>query len=285
MILPNFIICGAAKAGTTALYKFLREHPDVYMPERKEPQFFYNHNSYRRGIKSFSKSYFDNWNGQKGIGTTCTEYLWRAVVPERIKQHLPNVKLIFLLRNPIDRIYSHYNFCVRKGYKNPLEEFSCEIRRKGSTFNTEMIYRGMYHVHIKRYERYFSRDQIKVVLYKNFKKKPKKTIKNIYNFIGVSNKFIPNVSKKYNVSTYPKNYTLFKFTVGGLFYARKALRNKFFTKTEGLARKVREYFYEKGATRTPPKMDPADRAYLYEIYREPNARLAEYLGRDLSHWT
>jgi len=121
--LPNFLCAGAAKCGTTSLHAILAEHPQIFLPQRKEIHFFENNGNYSKGLDWYSK-YFKNANEKKVIGEITADYMFFDYVPERIIEALgKNIKIIFMLRNPVDRSYSEYLFNVRRGFfKGTFEE-------------------------------------------------------------------------------------------------------------------------------------------------------------------
>src|SRR6188508_1581564 len=131
--LPNFFIVGAPKAGTTSLYYYLKRHPEVFMSPIKEPNFFayeetIKQNLYHKekgvGTLEEYKDLFAEANGRhKAIGEASVSYLFYPPVPERIKQMVPDAKIIISLRNPVDRALSHYYMEYKLGYVNvPLED-------------------------------------------------------------------------------------------------------------------------------------------------------------------
>ncbi|MFW6009458.1 MAG: sulfotransferase domain-containing protein [archaeon] len=109
ILLPNFICPGAQKAATTSLYNILKLHPDVFLPDIKEPQFFAVDKKYKNGLEWYEKKYYSNVSEEKIIGDISTGYMAIEHSAERIANDLgTNIKIIFLLRNPVDRAYSHY---------------------------------------------------------------------------------------------------------------------------------------------------------------------------------
>lgn len=106
-MLPNFLIVGAARAGTTSLYYYLKQHPDVFMSPKKEIDFFDVDKNFEKGLDWYER-YFEGYTGQKAIGEASPLYMYLEKVPKRIAKVIPDVKLIFILRNPVDRAYSHY---------------------------------------------------------------------------------------------------------------------------------------------------------------------------------
>ena len=113
-MLPNFLICGASKSGTTTLQEVLCTHPDIFMPKKKrangrEIHFFNNDKNFAKGIEWYEKQ-FEGWNGEKAIGEKTPSYLCTPCVPERIHRFLPDVKLIFILRHPVDTYNQSISF-------------------------------------------------------------------------------------------------------------------------------------------------------------------------------
>lgn len=204
LVLPNFLIIGAARSGTTTLYSWLQEHPDIYLPlsRRPEPHFFLKSAEYAEGIQYYSGRYFSDWDGQKAIGEKSTSYLYQAdIVAPRIKMHLPDVRLITLLRNPIDRAYSSYWFTVKSGLETLSfeEALSCEeerVAKPGSKFFEEIqphayIDRGHYLSQLKVYFEYFPREMIFIGLFDDLVSNPTKILKDVLHFLQVNNRFTP----------------------------------------------------------------------------------------------
>lgn len=148
MSLPNFIIVGAAKAGTRALIDYLDQHNEIYTyPD--EIHFFSK--NYNKGIDWYQK-FFKNVNDEKAIGEKSPSYFTSSKTPERIFQNIPDVKLIFLLRNPVDRAYSHYWHAVRGGrIKNGFEE---KIKNEGNN----ILETGKYAKYINKYLKFFKKE-------------------------------------------------------------------------------------------------------------------------------
>ena len=112
--LPTFLICGAPKAGTTALYEYVRQHSDVSIP--KETGFF--HRNCHKGEDWF-RSHFSDWEGGEAIGEVFVTTMSTPGAEERVAELIPDARLIFLLRDPVDRAYSDYSFNVQQGWTPP----------------------------------------------------------------------------------------------------------------------------------------------------------------------
>lgn len=203
MRLPDFIVIGAQKSGTTALFKFLSEHPKIYLPPQKEVQYFSNDNFYSKGIKWCSHEFYNNVNENMMCGDVSPQYMIYKKVPLRIKKALPNAKIIVILREPIERAYSHYHMSVRRG--NEKREFDEAFRvsvDKGykddeSIIEDESYYQfSDYEVMLREYLKYFSKDKILVLFQEDLSKYPIETLNTVYDFIGVSNHFTPKNPNK-----------------------------------------------------------------------------------------
>ena len=283
MTVPNFLICGAPKAGTTALYYYLKEHPDVFLPDKKETQFFSDWEEYQKGVEWFSGTYYTDWAGETAIGEASPQTMAAAGAPYRIAEHCPDAKLIFLLRDPIDRMFSHYHYEVRNGRLSPLHSFSSRIRLP-SQWRRLMIWQGLYYEHLRRFEECFERDQIMCILQNDLKQHTQEVLRDVLRFLGVNPSVDISTAKRHNVTHYPAPKLLFKVVWGGLLHIRTVLGSRFFSLTQPMADPVRRLFFLGRKTKSPT-MDPDDRAYLATALARWNERLSSYLDRDLSHWT
>jgi len=197
MILPNFLCIGASKSGTTSLFEILEQHPEIGLSSFKEPHFFDNDLNWKQGVDWYSKSYFLGLN-KKVVGEFTPSYLSKDICPSRIKQILgSNVRFIVLLRNPIDRAYSHYLHTKRDEYEPLpfLEALKAEEERLNSFKNTKddvsyarfcYLNSGMYAAHLKRYLKYFDEKQFCVILFDDFINKRKEIINEILSFLNVN---------------------------------------------------------------------------------------------------
>jgi len=184
MTLPNFLIIGAAKSGTTALYTYLKQHPEIFMSTPKELRYFSNVSSPPEGIPHhravFSleeyKSYFDAVTDEKAYGESSPMYLYTPGTAERIRTAIPDVKILAILRNPIDRAYSAYTHALRdwietaETFEEALEK---EPERIGAGWGMLWHYAnaGYYYEQLSRYYKVFDPDQIRVFLHDDLSKR------------------------------------------------------------------------------------------------------------------
>jgi hypothetical protein len=209
--LPDFIIIGTQKGGTTSLYKYLATHPQIMgaITRRKELQFFTS--NYHQGIAWYKACFPSNaaqdWRSRRMgkavfTGESSPLYIFHPDAPGRIAENLPDVKLIALLRNPVDRAISHYHHMVRIGRENlPLQEaFAQEERRLSGEFekiladqnyptNTYSTFsylaRGRYIEQVERYAAYFKKEQILLLSSERFFSNPQAEYDKVLTFLGV----------------------------------------------------------------------------------------------------
>jgi len=226
-ILPDFIIIGAQKSGTTTLYNNLIRHPQVVQALRKEIHFFDIH--YKKGITWYQahfpsflyKIYLKQIYRKKIIAGEATPYyIFHPLSPERIFKTVPRVKLIVLLRNPVDRAYSHYQLSVRLGHENLSFEDAIQHEMERLNSEGEKIYnnrnyysfnhqhfsylsRGCYMEQLRKWYHYFSREQILILKSEDFYLDPSSVFKQVYYFLNLPDMKLKD-HKKYNISDYGK---------------------------------------------------------------------------------
>lgn len=205
----DFIICGVQKAGTTALDAYLREHPEVCMADKKEVHFFDNENYFKNGRTNYKlyHSYFSNCSGNKLIGESTPIYSYWNNAPKRIWEYNPEIKLILLLRNPIERAYSHWNMEQSRGAE--MFSFSDAIRKEPERCRQAYPYqhrvysyidRGFYTLQLQELYKYFQRKQLLTLKNEDLKNKPKEMLDKICDFLGIDRQ--PNIENK-NVHAIP----------------------------------------------------------------------------------
>jgi hypothetical protein len=190
-ILPNFMILGAQKCGTTALWNTLCQNPDIGNTE-KEKQFFSNDIYFSKGINFYSCKF----NGQKHKklnGDADPNYLWLPCVPERVKKHLPNCKFIVLLRNPVDRAYSQFqhNARARRIRNKSFEEVLKWEQNEKGIYHTYLS-RSRYAEQLERWFDLFAREQFYIQSFEEFCRDGHNTIREVETFLDATNtKLVP----------------------------------------------------------------------------------------------
>ena len=219
IINPNFIIIGAMKAATTSLYTYLKQHPDVFMTSIKEPKFFNNFNK-DSGFKLQGKglvkiktleqyqNLFQEAINEIAIGEASPSYIFDENCHILIKKILPRVKIIAILRQPVDRAYSNFLHAKRADQEKDTDFEKAfteenEMLRKGIKTHY-YLEKGFYHKQLKRYYDVFPKEQIKIILFEDMIKSPEKITREIFEFLNIDSSFTPNTSKKANVSGVPK---------------------------------------------------------------------------------
>jgi hypothetical protein len=272
--LPNFFIAGAPKSGTTSLYHYLGQHPEIYMSPIKEPNYFASEirlgqfseavrpraeqdaaplRAYLNGPmreKRFG-SLISEWpdylrlfrkvQGQKAIGEASVCYLWSQSAAANILRSIPNARIVLVLRNPVEMVFSLYKHTLRSG---PIqcsfrEAIELGLQQRGGRIDVwhPFLDMGFYHQQLSRYLEAFPRKQLRIYWYEEYHAKPAPMLADMFRFLEVGPAFRPDMSKRYLESGWPN-----------------------------------------------VALDPADRAFLTEFYREDIGKLADLLKRDLSSW-
>ena len=204
--IPSFIVVGAQKSGTTSLYNYLKVHPEIFLPAQKELEFFSKDALYNKGMAFYRDTWFSDLRGKATVGEVSPQYTMFDAVPERIKSHLPEVKLLFILRNPIDRAYSHYKMAIRRGLVT--KDFSDSVRdllSRGAVpdklrdSETDFLLFGEYGRITARFAEYFPKQQMHFASFEELVQSPKETMQNIFRFLGVNSDTVPkNIGRTYH---------------------------------------------------------------------------------------
>jgi hypothetical protein len=302
-VMPNFLILGAMKAGTTSLYHYLQQHPQVYMSPIKEPNFFalegrkldFNGAEGREWINDRIKrefvtniaeyrALFEEASSETAIGEASTMYLYSPEAPGRIKHYIPKANLITILRNPVERAYSAFLYMCRDS-REPLSDFSEALRAEETRMrnNWEWIWHyknaGFYYVQLKRYFDVFDQDQIKVYLYEDLRTDTPHVLQSIFKLLKVDDTFTPDTSLRHNLSGVPKNRALFSYIRGPNVV--KSVRKPLLPKE--LRRRISAKLQSRILVEAP-SLAPAIRRELIELYRDDILRLEGLIERDLSGW-
>lgn len=201
-MLPQFLIAGAAKSGSSTLYHYLSSHPEVFMPDQKEPAFFSKY--YNKGLNWYESLFAETQPGQVA-GEATVEYMVNPDSAFRIAMDIPDVKLIFILRNPIDRAWSHYWHRVKNGEET--RKFG-DILINDDVCEEYLVRYGLYYKSLERFYNLFDAKQIKVIILEEAKRDFPTVIKQIYSFIGISEDCTPTNIKTKNKSAMHKSRLL-----------------------------------------------------------------------------
>ena len=222
MTLPNFMCLGAAKSGTTTLYEILRQHPDIYIPAFKEPHFFDIPENYKNGIEWYKRNYFRNAN-KKIIADFTPSYFFEKEAPKRIFKNLgKDMKFVVILRNPVDRAYSHYLHSKRDDHESENFEKSLELevsRLKKhenqsdylSYLRHSYVHQGLYAQMIDSYLQYFSLDNFLFIHFEDeLLQERELTIKRILEFLEIDSSVLLRTNIRSNPSSKEKSKSLKK---------------------------------------------------------------------------
>ena len=272
-MLPNFFIAGAPKSGTTSLYHYLDQHPEIYMSPIKEPNYFASEIRIERLSESLRphaeqdalqlRAYLDGplrqkrfggvvteWRdylklfqpaeGRKAIGEASVCYLWSESAATNIRRSIPEARIILVLRNPVDMVFSMYLQTVKSGALRCTfrEAIEMGIEQRGGKIDLmhPFLDLGLYYDQVQRFLATFPEGRVRVYWYEDYNSEPERILADLFCFLEVDASFSPDRSKRYLEAS------------------------------------------------TPAMMQPADRAFLTEFYRDDIGKLAGLLGRDLSAW-
>ena len=293
MKLPNFLIIGVQKAGTSSIYNYLKQHPQVYMSPVKETNFFERdwenadaeaRDRKKNGIYTFAQysQLFDNVTDEIAIGEASPNYLFHyEASASLIQNYLPEVKLIAILRNPIERAYSDYLMHVRDSIGKP-KPFAEHIQKANTSYT---IRKGLYYDGLKHYIDKFGGDRVRVYLYEDLDRDSVQFMQDIYRFLGVDAKFNTDTSKKSQVAQVPKNQAVNRLlrTENPLrSMAASALKVLVPPETRQNLRSALMNFNSQDKSKLT--LSTEERKQLATIYREDILKLQELIQRDLSSW-
>jgi hypothetical protein len=265
---PTFLIVGAAKAGTTSLAAYLGGHPHVFVAPEKEVHFFDHDRKYARGWQWYCDR-FAGGADAAAVGEASPTYMWEQRAIERMAHHLPRAQLIAVLRNPVDRAYSHY--WHMRGFDAESRPFEQALDDPQTELRHGYLARGRYAEQLKRLHAYFSPEQVRVVLFDDLVGDTDVAFAGICRWLGVEPIAAPGLGEIHNA-----RFRLRSPRLVNVLAATQAWR-RWPALAEALMR----------LNRVPVEaqpMDPATRARLVEVFAPDNAELASLLGRDLSGW-
>lgn len=299
MLRPTFIIVGAPKSGTTALSHFLDCHPQVFISRPKEPHFFDGH--YNKGINAYLRDHFSNWRQEQAAGEATPSYLLIPYVPSRIRHHLPDARLIAILRHPIDRAYSSWWMFRSRGmepltFEDAIHENEQRLAsglclderseaawrehvtalEKGSRIKIRTyLDSGYYAQHLQRYFALFPREQIRIVLSEDLRNDPRQLMSELYSFIGIAENFemtdYVTINAAFGAGSRP---ILQAARITGAVRLRRLLP---LPVTSWLKRQL-------SSLGKRPAISPSTRAYLLEHFAPHTSALEGLLNIKLDSW-
>ena len=212
-MLPNLVGIGPGKSGSTWLYNVLRQHPDICMSKVKETLYFEKY--YHKGI-SWYEDFFSTNENYKIIGEISNTYIYDERVAERISRDLTDVRIIAILRNPIERAFSHYLFLLRNAEVNCSFEECFDIR-------PDIFKRGLYYEQLSIYFDHFNKEQLGIFIFDDLKKDSTTFLEKIYSFLSVDNSFRPVIENKHKLKAAKPRLVLLSRTVKKVALAVRAI--------------------------------------------------------------
>jgi len=276
-IWPTFLIVGATKSGTSSLYTYLKNTSGVYMSEKKEPNYFIDNMKSKNGYdKSGYLQLFENVKNEKAIGEASTTYLVDPSSAECIHDKIPNAKIIILLRDPVERAFSHYlMFTSYNKEDKPFHEIFLEDFK--STFHMkskkDYLKRGLYSEQVKRYVEIFGKENVGIWFFEELKKDSRMVVEQVLKFLDVDSPVPDNVSKVYNP------YTEFRGNTAKQIIMNTTIRKILSFVMPSLA--IRRLLFHKLIRKksTKPKLSETDRKKLMNYYHKDIVALEKILGK------
>jgi hypothetical protein len=294
--MPNFVMIGAAKSGTTALHRYLKQHPKIFMSQQKELRFF----PFEDQLPAFCgpgdkadmdlvikkiedyRACFAQGAEYPARGESSPLYMYYPRTAERIRHHIPDAKLIAILRHPADRAYSQFLMKKRDG-RDPLcfsAALAAEEKRASNGWSHHWHYRqrGFYAAQLKPFFELFKPEQLKIYLYEDYLADNVVFIQDIFRFLNVDDTFVPDMSVRHNVSKIPRSRAL------QVFLTEPRLTKNLLKPLVPVrwSRRIGDQLRRRNLTKPP--LSPKIRRQLIEVYREDIIKLQDMLQRDLSHW-
>jgi hypothetical protein len=310
--MPNFFLVGASKAGTTSLYNYLAQHPQIFMSPIKEPHFLADEvrkenfaeekrekieqwevalRQYLQGTMSarFPSGPVSDWQDylklfqpagdRPAIGEASPCYLWSKTAPGNIAARFPNAKIVMVLRNPAERAFAQHLHTLSFASAPITFREHMETALRSTTRRIGELYPflefGLYGEQVERYLNLFARDRIGIFLYEEFQNDPLSLMGSIFRFLGVDETFVPDMSERHMASRIPRSFTVNRFL------QQSGIRGVASFVSPGLRRRIRHAFFRPRATMA---LEPFDRARLVDFYRQDIQKLSILLGRNLSSW-
>jgi hypothetical protein len=300
---PTFFVIGAAKSGTTSLHYYLSQHPRIYVPTKikesnyfvysnrefdtegpgeRDKLFYYLYGSTITTLKEYEDLYLDSKDEQIK-GEVCPRYMYYENAAPNIKAYTPDAKVIAIVRNPADRAFSHYKMLLQNGLATHdfMRELELEDNRckKGWAWDWHYTRLGMYYHQLKRVEKHFPREKIKVLLYDDLVKNPSSMMGELFEFLEVENVTI-SFSERHKVSYVPNNEMLHKMSdPNTTFFGKSLLKAMLPRSIKDMARSL-----VRSANQKSLSLRDDEKKFIQDRVRHDVHSLEEYIGRDLSHW-
>ncbi|MCW8141159.1 MAG: sulfotransferase [Planctomycetota bacterium] len=285
MPLPNFLIGGTEPAGLNFLFSCLRQHPAVYLPPflQPEPNFFSKEAEHARGLEHYERRYFHAWAGQPAVGEKSGRYLFSADAPARIRAALPGARLIFILRDPVERAHSNWRFTAQAGFEWLAFEAALAVEEERTAADLasprwrEVLPRayfrkGLYAEQLERYLALFPREQVLLLQSEALRQDARPHLRRAFEFLGVDPALEVDLA---STSDYP-SCEVRSLRLQRLLrrLAPAHLDRAIMTRREGRAGSFLERLVHLNLSTARAPLAAAARQALQARYAEPNRRLA-----------
>jgi len=291
MTLPDFLVIGAAKAGTTALYWYLGEHPEIFMSPLKETNFFAfgtdesgrplygDPDLHRFPIRTLEEyqALFAEAGDARAVGEASPIYLECPQAAERIRHRIPEARLVCGLRDPVDRAYSDFLMYLRSRGRRLDTRRDLAPAAPWLQPDSHWVRIGRYHEALARYYERFPRERIHVFLFDDFKRSSEEVVGEIYRFLGVDTSFRADLAVAHNVGGVPGIMPLERVLTSRSLRARIEPRVPAWVGR--WARRLRAWNLDR-----PPALPREVRLRLRDTFREDIERTAALVRRDLGSW-
>jgi hypothetical protein len=292
---PNLFIVGAPRCGTTSIYMYLKEHPDIFMSPVKEIHYFGQDVAKLLRVPGEYLSRFSGWKDEKCAGEASVFYLYSETAARELKAFNPSARIIIMLRNPVDFLYS-YHTRIRTFSVENIKDFETALnaepdRRQGKRLpklvrkhgsESLLFYRKIatFSEQVQRYLDAYGSNQVKVILLDDLKADPAKVYRDTLRFLEVDPDFETDFSEK-NTNRYPRSILLMRFLLYSLRFAGgKSLPSRAYRKL--IFHPLRRWNMQ--ITKRKP-MSPSLRRKLQSEFAPEVQKLGEILGRDLRYWS
>jgi hypothetical protein len=297
MPLPNFVIIGAARSGTTSLYRCLAQHPEVFTSPVKETNYFawlaegpfegsepmLDRMFPVRSAQAY-RALFADTSSQRAIGEASPRYLHVTGVPEQLSAELPDARVIVILREPSRRAYADYLVRQRKGIESRsfaalIEGEAPQMHEPPPPGARPILHHGLYHAHLRRWLRVIPRDRLLVLLHDDLVADAAGCFARLSHFLGISEMRTTDGTVRHGPAGLARSSALDR-VINGTF--AKAARGVLPTGLRGPASRLVRWARRKNTRR--PEMPPELRARLAELYRDDIVALGKLIERDVGMW-
>lgn len=273
-MLPTFLVIGAMKAGTTSLHHYLDRHPQVFMSRTKELHYFVEERNWRRGRAWYEEQFAPAGDGVVALGeasTTYTRYPEFRGVPARIAEVLPDVRLVYSIRDPIERMRSHYQHAVAEGdEREPIE--------RALLSNPAYLNTSRYALQIEQYLEHFPPERLLIITSEDLRHARATTMRRVYEFIGVDPELAPPLDQEYYRTEDRRAYRGVAHTARRVA-ALRAMAQAAPRPIRVLVRRLGTREIDPGAT-----IPAALRRRLEELLQEDVRRLQAHIGDGFGGW-